>query len=175
MRKNTDGEPPSSCQPPQHQQVRPQREETRWKPRLPRISACEARSDASSFTTSRCASRCASGSRSAISCISGLWDYSATPSPSRSYNELSVLVVTFTMTAPMTAWMLYRRMPRQTVWEMSATMPILAFILLTLGRLGVVPMGDVALLEHGLMMPAMLVPMLLRPGLYARHRHHAHA
>jgi hypothetical protein len=102
----------------------------------------------------------------------GLFGYS---DPFAELPTLSVLVVMFTMTAPMTAWMLHRRMPRRAVWEMSATMPILAFILLTLGRLGVVPMGDVALLEHGLMMPAMLVPMLLRPGLYARHMHHAHA
>jgi Mrr N-terminal domain len=43
------------------------------------------------------------------------------------------------------------------------------------GWLGVVPMGDLALLEHGLMMPVMLVPMLLRPGLYAQHMHHVHA
>ena len=60
-------------------------------------------------------------------------------------------------------------------WEMSATMPILAFILVMLGWLGVVPMGDLALLEHGLMMPVMLVPMLLRPGLYAQHMHHVRA
>jgi hypothetical protein len=58
---------------------------------------------------------------------------------------------------------------------MSATMPILAFMLLMLGWLGVVPMGDLALLMHGLMMPVMLVPMLLRPGMYAGHMHHAHA
>jgi hypothetical protein len=85
---------------------------------------------------------------------------------------LSVLVVTFTMTAPMTAWMVYRGMPRRAVWEMSATMPILAIVLLMLGWLDVMPMGDLALLMHGLMMPAMLVPMLLRPGFYAGHMHH---
>ena len=86
---------------------------------------------------------------------------------------LSVFVVTFTMTAPMTAWMLYRAMPRQTIWEMSAVMPIIGLALLLLGALDVIAMGDLALLEHGLMMPAMLVPMLLRPGLYAGHMHHA--
>jgi hypothetical protein len=102
----------------------------------------------------------------------GLFGYSE---PFAELPELSVLVVTFTMTAPMTAWMLYRGMPRRAIWEMSATMPILAFILLTLGWIGIVPMGDLALLEHGLMMPVMLVPMLLRPGLYAGHMHHAHA
>ena len=88
---------------------------------------------------------------------------------------LSVLVVTFSMTAPMTAWMFYRGMPRRAIWEMSATMPILALTLLMLGWLGLLAMGDLALLEHGLMMPVMLVPMAFRPGLYAGHMHHAQA
>ena len=104
--------------------------------------------------------------------IAGYFGYSE---PFTELPVLSVLVVTVTMTAPMTAWMLYRGMPRRATWEMSATMPILASILLALGWLGVVPMGDLALLMHGLMMPVMLVPMVLRPGLYAGHMHHAYA
>ena len=80
---------------------------------------------------------------------------------------LSVVVVTLTMTAPMTAWMLYRGMPRRPVAEMSATMPILAVVLLGLGWLGVLALGSLALLEHGLMMPVMLVPMLVRLDLYS--------
>jgi len=104
--------------------------------------------------------------------IAGTLGYSE---PFTELPTLSVLVVTFTMTAPMTAWMLYRGMPRRAVWEMTATMPILAGVLLSLGWLGVVPMEDLALLEHGLMMPVMLVPMLLRPSLYSGHIHHAHA
>jgi|SRR4051794_5748424 len=80
--------------------------------------------------------------------------------------ELSVLVVTFSMTAPMTAWMLHRGMPRRPTAEMSAAMPILAIVLLGFGWLGIVPMGNLALLEHGLMMPIMLIPMLLRLNLY---------
>jgi hypothetical protein len=41
------------------------------------------------------------------------------------------------------------------------------------GWLSLLPMGDLALLEHGLMMPAMLVPMLFRLDLYTtRHSHH---
>ena len=104
--------------------------------------------------------------------IAGFLGYSG---PFMELPVLSVLVVTFAMTAPMTAWMLYRGMPRRATWEMSATMPILAIILLTLGWLGVVPMGDLALLMHGLMMPVMLAPMALRPGVYAGHMHHAYA
>jgi len=104
--------------------------------------------------------------------VAGLFGYSE---PFAELPTLSVLVVTFTMTAPMTAWMLYRGMPSRAIWEMSATMPILAFMLLMFGWVGVVPMGDLALLEHGLMMSVMLVPMLLRPGLYSSHMHHSHA
>lgn len=88
---------------------------------------------------------------------------------------LSVAVVTFTMTAPMTAWMLHRGMPRRAVWEMSVVMPIVALLLLALGAVGPVAMTQLAVLEHGVMMPAMLVPMLLRPGLYSGHLHHAAA
>jgi hypothetical protein len=95
--------------------------------------------------------------------VAGLFGYSE---PFRELPVLSVLLVTFTMTAPMTAWMLFRGMPRRAVIEMSATMPILAIVLLGLGWLGFVPMGDLALLEHGLMMPVMLVPMFFRLDLY---------
>jgi hypothetical protein len=102
--------------------------------------------------------------------VAGLFGYSE---PFTELPVLSVAVVTFTMTAPMTAWMLYRRMPRRAIWEMSVVMPILALLLLVLGGAGVFEMGQLALLEHGAMMPAMLVPMLLRPGLYTGHLHHA--
>jgi hypothetical protein len=86
---------------------------------------------------------------------------------------LSVFVVTLTMTAPMAAWMLYRGMPRRPVVEMSAAMPILAVVLLGLGWLGILPLGRLALLEHGLMMPVMLVPMLVRLDLYTGRADHA--
>lgn len=85
--------------------------------------------------------------------------------------ELSVLAVTFTMTAPMAAWMLLRRMPGRAIAEMSAAMPVLGAVLLALGWLAVVPMRDLALLEHGLMMPVMLVPMLFRLDLYTGRGH----
>jgi hypothetical protein len=93
--------------------------------------------------------------------------------------ELSVLVVTFTMTAPMVAWMLFRGMPLRETTEMAAVMPILAIALLALGWLAIVPKGDLVLLEHGLMMPAMLVPMVFRLDFYtgrtghSRHRRKA--
>src|SRR6266511_4249333 len=93
--------------------------------------------------------------------------------PFRELPELSVFVVTFTMTAPMVAWMVYRGMPQRPIAEMAAVMPILAAALLVLGWLSVLPTGALALWEHGLMMPAMLVPMFLRLDLYtSRHSHH---
>jgi ammonia channel protein AmtB len=78
------------------------------------------------------------------------------------------------MTVPMTAWMLYRRMPRRPIAEMSAAMPVLAIVLLAFGWIGLVPMDDLALLEHGLMMPVMLIPMFFRLDLYAGHVTHAY-
>ena len=103
--------------------------------------------------------------------IAGLFGYS---DPFNDLPVVSVLVVTISMTAPMTAWMLFRGMPRRATDEMSAAMPILAILLLTLGGLGLVPMGDLALLEHALMMPVMLVPMFLRLDLYTGRSGHAH-
>jgi hypothetical protein len=102
----------------------------------------------------------------------GLFGYSE---PFRQLPELSVLVVTFTMTAPMVAWMLFRSMARRPIAEMSAAMPILAIVLLGLGWLGIAAKSDLALLEHGLMMPVMLIPMLFRLDLYTgRAGHMAH-
>lgn len=71
-----------------------------------------------------------------------------------------------TMTAPMVAWMLFRGMPRRPTAEMAAAMPALAIMLLAFGWLAIVPKGDLVLLEHGLMMPVMLVPMFARLDVY---------
>jgi hypothetical protein len=56
---------------------------------------------------------------------------------------------------------------------MSVAMPIVTLVLLVLGALGLVALDQAARLEHGVMMPAMLVPMVLLPGLYGGHLHHA--
>jgi hypothetical protein len=94
--------------------------------------------------------------------------------PFKDLPELSVVVVTFTMTAPMVAWMVHRGMPRRAIAEMAAVMPVLGAALLVFGWLSVLPMGELALWEHGLMMPAMLVPMILRPDLYTSKHSHPH-
>jgi hypothetical protein len=95
--------------------------------------------------------------------LAGLAGYSE---PFSELPVLSTTLVTVFMTAPMAAWMRYRRMPRGAIIEMSATMPVVAAVLLALGWIGALPMDSLALLEHGLMMPAMLVPMLARRDLY---------
>jgi len=86
--------------------------------------------------------------------------------PFRQLPELSVLVVGFNMTAPMAAFMLYRGMPRRATAEMSAAMAAWAFALLALGWLTILPKENLAVVEHGLMMPIMLIPMLFRLDLY---------
>jgi hypothetical protein len=46
---------------------------------------------------------------------------------------LSLLVITVSMTAPMTGWMRYRGMPHRAIAKMSAAMLIVAIVLLGLG------------------------------------------
>ena len=52
-------------------------------------------------------------------------------------------------------------------------MPALALGLLVLGWVGFVAMADIALLEHGLMMPVMLIPILLRLDVYTGRAGHS--
>lgn len=101
--------------------------------------------------------------------LAGLAGYSQ---PFSELPVLSVVIVTVSMTAPMTAWMLYRGMPHRAVAEMSAAMPAVALLLLGLGWTGALPLDALALTEHGLMMPAMLIPMVLRLDLYTGHSRH---
>jgi hypothetical protein len=98
--------------------------------------------------------------------VAGLFGYSE---PFRELPELSLAVVTFNMTAPMVAWMRFRGMPARPTAEMAAAMVVLALLILTAGWLGMTAMSALPWLAHGLMMPAMLVPMLLRLDLYAGH------
>jgi len=95
--------------------------------------------------------------------IAGRFGYSE---PFSELPVLSVVVVTVTMTAPIVAWMRFRGVRGRAVVEMAAVMPALGGMLLILGWLGVLEMADLALIEHGLMMPAMLIPMLLRLDVY---------
>src|SRR5919201_529107 len=69
----------------------------------------------------------------------GMFGYSE---PFSELPELSVGLVTLTMTAPMVAWMAYRGMPRRPIAEMAAVMPVLGAALLVLGWLSLRPRGD---------------------------------
>ena len=53
-------------------------------------------------------------------------------------------------------------------------MVVLALLILVAGWLGIVAIETLPWLAHGLMMPAMLVPMLLRLELYTGHAMGAH-
>ena len=95
--------------------------------------------------------------------------------PFRDWPELSLAVVTFSMTAPMIAWMRFRGMPARPTAEMAAAMVVLALLILAAGRLGLTAMSGLPWVAHSLMMPAMLVPMLLRLELYTGHAMGAHS
>ena len=87
--------------------------------------------------------------------------------PFRDWPELSLAVVTFNMTMPMVAWMRFRRVGKRLTAEMATAMAVLALMLLASGWLGFAAMNTLPWLAHGLMMPAMLVPMLLRYDAYS--------
>jgi hypothetical protein len=89
--------------------------------------------------------------------------------PFRDWPALSLAIVTFNMTLPMVAWMRFRGMATRPTAEMAAGMIVLALLLLFAGWLGIAAMKTLPWLAHGLMMPAMLVPMLLRVELYTGH------
>jgi hypothetical protein len=99
----------------------------------------------------------------------GVADLLGYSEPFRELPALSVVIVTFNMTAPMVAWMRFRGMPQRQTAEMAASMVVLAVVLLGVGWLGLAPMSALPWLAHGLMMPAMLVPMLLRLDFYSGH------
>ena len=87
--------------------------------------------------------------------------------PFADWPELSLAIVTFNMTAPMVAWKRFRGMAWRPTAEMVSGMVVLALLILGAGWLGIAAMDRLPWLAHGLMMPAMLVPMLWRFELYA--------
>lgn len=88
---------------------------------------------------------------------------------------LMLLLMAFTMTAPMVAWMQVRGHSSRANAEMAMSMivPTLAVIAL-LGAGAVTDSGALLLLEHVLMLAGMFGVMLLRPDEYS-HLHHNHA
>ena len=104
----------------------------------------------------------------------------AMPNPYLRLPELSVAVVAFNMTLPMVLWMRFRGMDWRLNAEMAAAMVVEAVFILAAywaGLLPNVPAANVSSLwqaQHALMMPAMLVPMLLRLDHYTGSKHHGH-
>jgi hypothetical protein len=95
--------------------------------------------------------------------------------------ELSALVVGFNMTAPMVAWMRFRKMDWSKTTEMAAVMAVEAVLIIGVYWLGLVGTAKVSgntnlwWWQHGLMMPMMLAAMLYRLDFYTGSTsHHAH-
>lgn len=90
--------------------------------------------------------------------------------------EVSTLVIALNMAVPMVAWMRFRHHEWAPIWEMSGAMFVEAIVLISVFWLGLVPAGrSLFSLQHVLMMPAMLIPMLFRLDLYTGRVGHAAA
>lgn len=80
---------------------------------------------------------------------------------------LLLLGMAFAMTAPMVAWMRYRRRAWARAWEMAAAMFVPTFVLVGLLWAGAQTDVDALLeLQHLVMFPSMLAVMLLRRHAY---------
>jgi hypothetical protein len=88
----------------------------------------------------------------------------------------STLMLAVLLAVPMVAWMRFRHHGWRPSLEMGAATMGLGIVLLALGTIGVVPVGDMFEWVTRLACPVMLVPMLLRLNLYTGGMdHHAHA
>src|SRR4051812_17796326 len=87
---------------------------------------------------------------------------------------LMLAAMCFTMTVPMVAWMRYRGHSWRPCAEMAASMIVPTIAVVALLATGAVEgIGALLTLEHGAMLPAMLMVMLLRVDEYAGCHHEA--
>lgn len=87
-----------------------------------------------------------------------------------------LLEMAIIMTIPMVAWMRRHGHAWRPCGEMSASMFVPTLAAIALMGAGAVGFGTAMVIEHVVMLPAMLGVMLLRYDEYAGdHRHHAHA
>lgn len=86
--------------------------------------------------------------------------------PIRDIPEIAALVVAFDMSFAMAVWMRFRHHSWRCINEMSAAMFIEAAVLIGAAAVGVFDRGSLVPIQHSLMLPAMLVPMLLRVRVY---------
>jgi hypothetical protein len=88
----------------------------------------------------------------------------------------STVMLAIILTAPMVAWMRFRRHGWRPSLEMGSATMGLGIVMITLGMIGLVPVSDMFEWVTRLACPIMLVPMLLRVQLYAGSTdHQAHA
>ncbi|HET6505359.1 MAG TPA: hypothetical protein VFG42_01105 [Baekduia sp.] len=84
-----------------------------------------------------------------------------------------LLQMAITMTVPMVAWMRRHGHAWRPCNEMAASMVLPALAAMALMGAGAIGFGTAMVLEHAVMLPAMLVAMLLRVDEYAcDHAHH---
>lgn len=86
--------------------------------------------------------------------------------PSFDSTEADALVMATSMTIGMSAWMVYRRHSWASVAEMAAAMYVSFVVLFPPLWLGWLSADGLFLLGHLLMLPAMVLAMLRRPGEY---------
>jgi hypothetical protein len=87
---------------------------------------------------------------------------------------LMLLLMTFTMTAPMVWWMRSRGHRWQPSLEMAASMIVPTFAVIGLLAAGIAEdTGTLLLIEHVAMLAGMFAVMLARPEEYSHHHHHA--
>jgi hypothetical protein len=80
---------------------------------------------------------------------------------------VAATVMAFNMTAPMVWWMRYRGHPARHSAEMAASMVVPTAFVIALHWLGVVSADAVLLIQHVVMVPAMVAVMLWRYEHYA--------
>ena len=83
----------------------------------------------------------------------------------------ALLGMALMMTIPMVALMRWRGHGWRPCWEMSASMFLPTFAAIALMEAGVLAYMPAMMLEHAVMLPAMLGAMLLRPQEYSCHAH----
>jgi hypothetical protein len=87
--------------------------------------------------------------------------------------EVQLLGMGISMTVPMAAWMKVRGHGPRPIAEMSAAMLLPTFGAMALASAAIVSDGDTLMVvEHVVMLAAMLGAMLLRPAEYTGHAHH---
>jgi hypothetical protein len=82
--------------------------------------------------------------------------------------SLGAAVMAFTMTAPMVVWMRYRGHPVRHSAEMAASMVVPTAVVIALDWLDTIPSGNVMMVQHVVMIPAMVAVMLWRYDHYSR-------